>query len=171
MLTVSLLSTFCYGVRRHSFHLDFSLEFNSVFFTDHNMATSGQCLFNQRIYHQNSTTSSSNSEETFSGCEGGEQDCQDLCGNTTDFPATEGVESKMEYLLLQYGCYELKPFNLFNYAVCDSHSKIIESRKITCCSICRPVFSRKKSSRSDQRVITKQHAVAIWKTFRKSFFR
>jgi hypothetical protein len=113
---------------------------------------------------------SSNVEETFSGCEGEERGCRDLCRTITDFPATEGVESKMEYSLLQHGCYEVKPFNLLSYSVCQSHLKPIESRKITSCSICKPFFSRQKASRSDLRVITKQHAFVIWRTFKKSFF-
>lgn len=132
--------------------------------------TDVHCLFDQPVCHQNSISSSLNSEKTFSGCEGEELSCEELCRNTTDFPATEGVESKMEYLLLQHGCFEIQPFNLFSYAVCHSHLKLIDRRKIMSCSICKPVFSRQKSSRSDLRVITKQHAFAIWKTFRKSFF-
>ncbi|CAF1351392.1 unnamed protein product, partial [Didymodactylos carnosus] len=86
--------------------------------------------------------------EGFSECGGNEIECRHLCENRSDFPSLKAVNSKMEYLLPQHGCYDLGPINIYNYHVCENHL----------------------NNRGDFRVIDKLHAFAIWKNDKKSFF-
>ena len=129
-----------------------------------------RCVFNEQTFHENSRSISIDLSETFSGCSGNEVECSELYENKSDFPLLEGVQSKLEYLLLQHGCYDLSPVNINNYCVCENHMKFINNRIIRSCSICKTVFSRQQSNKGGLRVIGKLHALAIWKKEKKSFF-
>ncbi|CAF3157820.1 unnamed protein product, partial [Rotaria sp. Silwood2] len=109
------------------------------------------------------------------GCGGTATPCYYLCKPTiiTDNNSTLlGCKSKIESLLLQYGKFDLLPFNVEEFHVCDNHDNLIQSSILKNCCLCKP-FGRSKSSKSGLRTISKLYAFAAWKknAIRLSFGR
>ncbi|CAF1219802.1 unnamed protein product [Didymodactylos carnosus] len=76
----------------------------------------------------------------------------------------------MEYLLLQHGCYDLKPFNVLHYNVCSAHPQPLDNRNFSVCSVCQPCFDRQQRGRSRIRSIGKLDGLTIWKMKKISMF-
>ena len=85
------------------------------------------------------------------------------CLNTEDNSFLLGSNSKIEYLLLKYGKYDMPPCNVEKYHVCVNHSCLVPAAQYKNCCLCKS-FSRSKSSASGLRIITKQYAFAAWKS-------
>jgi hypothetical protein len=74
-----------------------------------------------------------------------------------------GAKSKMEYLLLKYGEFEMVPCNVEEFHVCTHHSTYLPATKLKDCCLCK-LFGRTKSKRCSLRTITKHYAYLAWKT-------
>jgi hypothetical protein len=98
-------------------------------------------------------------------CGGMEIPCYSLCkppNSTEENSFLLGSNSKVEYLLLKYGRFDMLPCNVEEFHVCENHSHFVQSSHFKNCCLCKPL-GRSKSSKSGLRIITKQYACAAWK--------